>query len=142
MTTKKRQRAENPQQRQKEEPRVGIFWVCDGVPIIDGTPLTQAEPYGDFLTHPRSHYEVWGELQRRGSVSIDVEYEEAPRGRLTYDTKAKKFQMLADRCIVKNKALVEQIKKELRLPKRISLGTDSHYRCPRCSPATPDSGDM
>ena len=126
--------------RLKEEPRVGIFWVVDGKLLIDSTPLSRAEPYGDFLTHPRSHYAVWGEFQHRGSVPIDLEYEEAPRGRVMYDGKARRFQVLADHCILKNRAWVEQIKKELRLPRLISLGGDSHYRCPDCSQNTSDLG--
>jgi hypothetical protein len=43
-----------PAQRRNEEPRVGIFWLIDGKPLIDSTPLGEAEPYGDHLTHPRS----------------------------------------------------------------------------------------
>jgi len=33
--------------------------------LIDSTSLAEAEPYGDFLTHPRGHYEVWSRWQRR-----------------------------------------------------------------------------
>jgi len=48
----------------QSSPAVGIVWgVRDGNGprriVIDGTPLGKAEPYGDFLTHPRGHYEVW-----------------------------------------------------------------------------------
>ena len=32
------------------EPRVGIFWLVDGEPLIDSTSLSEAEPYGDHLT--------------------------------------------------------------------------------------------
>jgi len=28
------------------EPRVGIFWLVDGEPLIDSTSLSDAEPYG------------------------------------------------------------------------------------------------
>ena len=127
-----------PEQRRTKEPHVGIFWVVNGRPIIDSTPLSRSEQYGDFLSHPRSHYEVWSELQNSGSVSIDLEYEDSPRGRVMYDLKARRFQMLADPCILRRKSLVEQIKKELRLPKLISLGTDTHYRCADCLHATLD----
>jgi hypothetical protein len=49
---------------------VGIFW---GIPesdhswtlLIDSTSLAEAETYGNFLTHPRGHYEVWSHWQRR-----------------------------------------------------------------------------
>ena len=64
-----------PAQHRKEEPHVGIFWLVSGKPIIDSTPLSQAEPYGDHLTHARGHAEVWGQYQRVGVVPIDMEYE-------------------------------------------------------------------
>jgi hypothetical protein len=34
--------------------------LVDGKPIIDSTPLSEAEDYDDFQTHPRSHLDVWG----------------------------------------------------------------------------------
>ena len=59
-----------PAQRRKKEPRVGIFWLVDGKPLIDVAPLSEAEPYGDHLTHPRGHPEVWEQWQRtRGSFT-------------------------------------------------------------------------
>ena len=34
--------------------------------FIDSASLAEAEPYGDFLTHPRGHLqEVWSHWQRR-----------------------------------------------------------------------------
>jgi len=41
------------------EPRVGIFWVVDGKPLIDSTSLNEAEPYGDHLTHQSCLRSVW-----------------------------------------------------------------------------------
>ena len=32
--------------------------------LIDATPLAEAEPCGDFLTHPRGHYEVWSSMAK------------------------------------------------------------------------------
>src|SRR5690606_22031289 len=54
---------------------VGIFW---GIPESDGswtiladaTSLTEAEPYGDFLTHPRGHYDVWTRWQEMRTAPI------------------------------------------------------------------------
>jgi hypothetical protein len=34
---------------------VGIFWLVNGKMVIDSTPLSEAEPYGDHRDHPRSH---------------------------------------------------------------------------------------
>lgn len=43
---------------------VGIVWgVREGsgplALVLDRTPLVAAESYGDRLTHPRGHHEVW-----------------------------------------------------------------------------------
>jgi hypothetical protein len=107
--------------RQRKNPHVGIFWVVGGKPIIDRTPLGQAETYGDHLTHPRSHLEVWTRLQQSGTVPDDIEYEEHPRGRIIYGTKTRQFTILAGRCILKKTDLVEKIKSDMGLPKDTQL---------------------
>jgi hypothetical protein len=120
---------------------VGIFWLVDGKPLIDSAPLSEAEPYGDHLTHPRGHAEVWEQCQRNGAVSPDFEYEEPPRGRVMYNAKTGRFTLLADKCILKRKELITKIKEELRLPKKTTLGTDSHYRCFACLYGRDDDED-
>jgi len=122
-----------PAQPRKKEPRVGIFWLVDGKPLIDSAPLSEAEPYGDHMTHPRSHAAVWEQYQRNGIVSREMEYEEAPRGRVMHNTKTRRFTLLADKCILKNKRIVRKIMSEMSLPsKSTDRGTDSHYRCFAC----------
>ena len=121
-----------PAQRRKKEPRVGIFWAVDGKPLIESAPLPEAEPYGDHLTHPRGHAGVWGQYQRGGIVSREMEYEEPPRGRVMYNTKTRRFTLLADRCILRDKDLVRKIKSQMNLPRNTETDTDSHYRCFVC----------
>ena len=88
--------------RRRTEPQLGIFWLVDGKPLIDSASLSDAEPYGDHLTHPQGHAAVWEQYQRVGTVPADMEYEEAPRGRVMYSTKTRRFRFLADRCILKD----------------------------------------
>ena len=116
----------------KPEPHVGIFWIVQRKSIIDSTPLSEAEPYGDFLTHPRGHAEVWEALQQNGAVPSDMEYEEFPRGRAMYNTQTRQFTLLADRCILSDKILVRTLMSALRLPRNTELSADSHYQCPGC----------
>lgn len=118
--------------RKTPEPHVGIFWIVQRKSLIDSTPLSEAEPYGDFLTHPRGHAEVWETYQQTGVVPSDMEYEECPRGRATYNTKTRRFMLLADRCILKDKILVRTIVRALHLPRNTELSADSHYQCPGC----------
>ena len=113
-------------------PRLGIFWLVAGKLLIDSAPLSDCEKYGDHLNYPDSHIRVWERWQEVGKAPAETEYEEHARGRVMFDTKAKRFTLLADRCILKKKELIVQIKEELHLPKQTSLGTDPHYRCFRC----------
>jgi hypothetical protein len=91
---------------------VGIFWGIPGPDhsweiLVDATPIAKAEPYGDFLTHPRGHYDVWSKWQKqsvhelsRRSVATAIahhEYEDFPRGRIVYNIKTASFIVYADR---------------------------------------------
>lgn len=120
------------QSKSGPEPHVGIFWLLDGTLLTDSTPLHQAEPYGDHLTHPRSHLDVWDGWQKLGKVPIDVPYEEPPRGRVVFNRKTSQSVLLADKCILERKSVVAEIAKALGLPKNVTLGSDSHYRCSKC----------
>lgn len=117
-----------------EEPRVGIFWLLgDGRLLVDSTPLAEAEPYGECLTHPRSHVDQWEELQRQGIAPRDVEYEEMPRGRVVYDARQKRFTIYGDRCILRGKAIARKVMLAMRLAEsQTETSSDPHYRCSRC----------
>ena len=141
--TRKRDWDESTTRRRKKEPHIGIFWVVGGKPIIDGTPLSQAEPYADHLTHPRGHVDVWPLFQRNGIAPNDMEYEEVPRGRVMYDTKIRRFKLLADRCILKRKDLVRKIMAAMNLPSNnTDQRTDSHYRCTACPSRNSNNEDF
>jgi hypothetical protein len=117
----------------KKEPSVGIFWVIGGKLVIDSTPLSQAEPYGVHLSHLGGHLEVWTMLQQKGTVPSDIEYEEAPRGRVIYNANTGRFSFLADKCILRDKIMLTKIMSELHLPsENTDKGTDAHYRCSSC----------
>ncbi len=117
-----------------EESRVGIFWLLgDGSLLVDSTPLAEAEPYGECLTHPRSHIDQWAEFQRQGIFARDIEYEEMPRGRVVYDTRQKRFAIYGDRCILRKKAIVRKVMLAMSLAEsRTKTSSDPHYRCSRC----------
>ncbi len=119
--------------RRKKEARVGIFWLVDGKLVMDSTSLSMSEHYGGFKIHPADHCSVWERFQPSGAVPDDMEYDERPRGRVMYDTKARRFRLLADRCILKNKGVIRDIISKMNLPSgNTDMGTDSHYRCFRC----------
>ena len=122
-----------PTRHPKKETSVGVFWVIEGRLVVDSMPLGEAEPYGDHLTHPRSHIDVWEQWRLGGKVPAESEYEEFPRGRVMYNTKSQRFTLLADRCILRDKDVVSRIMSELHLPsENADVETDAHYRCSSC----------
>jgi hypothetical protein len=115
---------------------VGIFWLVGDRLILDTSPLSEAEPYGDCLGHRTSHIDYWTAQQRLGAVPLDLEYEEPPRGRVIYNTKTQRFALYADRCILKKKSAVNRIMRTMCLPAaQTEIATDGyfgHYKCFNC----------
>jgi hypothetical protein len=114
------------------EPEVGIFWLVGRRLVLDTTPLHEAEAYGVCLNHVKSHIDRWSEMQQEGIVPRDMEYEECPRGRVVYGTKAQEFTLLADRCILKSKSALARLLKRMHLPEGTIIDVDLHYRCFKC----------
>jgi len=124
--------------------RVGIFWGI-AIPgsrehalIADATDLEMAEPYGDFLTHDRAHYDVWEAWKRLGARELDArglprviawsEYEEFPRGRIVYHTADKHFVIYADRRLQTRNFIAIVVKNFGLQELRHSVRSDAHYR--------------
>ncbi|WP_246777226.1 hypothetical protein [Microvirga sp. VF16] len=106
--------------------------------INDKTDLSNAEPYGEFLTHPKGHYEFWEELRRGGAEPLKrrgwpttilaYEYEQWPRGRIVYNTKTNFFTLYADRKL-QSPAIINQIISEFGLAsENCAVQSDPHYR--------------
>src|ERR1700689_5305755 len=95
---------------------VGIFWLIGDRLILDTSPLSEAEPYGDCLGHRTSHIDYWTAQQCLGAVSRDMEHEESPRGRGGFNKRTQRFALYADRCILKRKAVVKRIMGAMHLP--------------------------
>ena len=121
---------------------VGIFWWMPddaGVQCLvsDALPVSEAEPYGDCLTHPRGHHEVWEQWRRlspaqrksRGvpNVVATEEYETFPRGRIVLYAPSDTFWIYADRRL-QRPGIVMQIKRRFGLDgSKCDLKSDEHY---------------
>ncbi len=69
-----------PVQHRKKEPRVGIFGVVGGKPLIDNTPLSQAEP--ESSTPPAAlafRPNLIASLEKRPSSCLATMTESSPR---------------------------------------------------------------
>jgi hypothetical protein len=111
---------------------VGIIYVVSDKLWIDATPVVRARNFGDLWFHERYHCQYWEQLVKQRAVP-DTEYERYPRGRVSYEKRSGKFRLLADRCILSDKALVAAILLQMNLPARdTETGTDTLYHCFRC----------
>ena len=122
---------------------VGIFW---GIPepdgswsiLIDATSLAEAEPYGDFLTHPRGHYEVWTQWQKTRTAPdangfilqtiADHEYEFFPRGRIVYNIATNSFILYADRHLQQDTTIMRIANQFGLAAGTFAVFSDLHYR--------------
>jgi hypothetical protein len=121
---------------------VGIFWAIKppGIPLIlldHRCSLDVAELYGDMLTCPHGHYDIWEEwrkaptdVQRDArSVVVASEYEEWPRGRVVFDAIHQEFTCYADVQVLRRPSLIATIQQRFGLPiERTKMMWDSHYR--------------
>jgi hypothetical protein len=120
-------------QPDNNQPLVGIFWWFRVRLILDASPLSEAEKYGDCLTHSRSHIDHWTGLLQRNEVPIEVEYEEPPRGRVMWNTISERCLILTDRCILRKQGSLNRIMRSMRIPMQTAdTETDAHYRCFQC----------
>lgn len=122
---------------------VGIVWgVYDGCSamhlLTDQTSVTEAEPYGEFLTHPRGHFEVWEGWRRLGRAGRKRhglpaliawhEYEDFPRGRIVFHTGTGRFTLYADPKLQTSSVLGEIFPTFGLDPTRCGIRSDLHYR--------------
>ncbi|RVU14215.1 hypothetical protein EOE48_24220 [Methylobacterium oryzihabitans] len=124
------------------EPSVGIFWgVPDGgrtVLVTDHTPLTEAEVYGDCLTHPRGHHEVWEAWRKLGATAlrrcglppaiVSHEYEAFPRGRVVYMREPALFTLYADRRLQRPETIADILQLFGLNGQTHTVRSDAHYR--------------
>jgi hypothetical protein len=123
---------------------VGIFWAVQergsaAVLLDHRCPISEAEPYGDMLTCPHGHYEVWEQWrtnarnERSGLAFLiaTAEYEEWPRGRIVYSSPHDRFVLYADAQILSRPDLLTIIHERFgsRVDRKQTTQTmpDSHY---------------
>jgi hypothetical protein len=131
-----------PERGAATAPSVGIFWrVPDGgqtVLIMDRTTLAEAESYGDCLTHPRGHHEVWEAWRRLGATALrrgglppaitQYEYEALPRGRVVYMRGPALFTLYADRRLQRPETIAELVQLFGLFGERHVVLSDADYR--------------
>lgn len=120
---------------------VGLFWVVEQArqPFVlaVSAPRSEAQRYGDHLMLDLGHYEHWQALAARGIAALRAsglptapawsEYEEWPRGRVSYDAARARFVILADRKLHRPD-FIALIAERFRLnPEAVEVRRDPHY---------------
>jgi hypothetical protein len=127
--------AQEPRPRPSAAPQVGIVYVIDGALYLEGTPVLEAEAYGDFQTHPNGHLDWWPRLVRRLNLLSPPSYDYYPRGRVNYARSEGRYQLYLDRCLLEEAHTVQSILRRMRLADQaVAVVTDEHYRCSACNP--------
>ena len=102
---------------------IGIFFVIDGKLVTYKEKLKYEDT--DFIDVEMSHYAFFNTL----SASFDNEYSMFPRGRILYNNKEQCFYLYAYKNVLKNKAILDNVKKEFNLPNfNIKYKGDEHYK--------------
>ena len=83
------------------------------------------------LIHDNGHVDFWEEMKLKtgfSSVFHNFEYDEVPRGRVSYHVSEKRFYIYADRKLLK-KSIMQKIIDEFGLSEQpYIIKTDGHYR--------------
>ena len=130
-------RRQSPAPREKTQPSVGILFVLGNQVLIESTPASEGEVYGDFFNHGNGHPDFWSRLQASGQVPEDQDYINIPRGRAVVNRLTGRPILYLDRCVSRKPALVREIKRRLELPPSTEISPDPHYRCGVCLSRSP-----
>lgn len=123
--------------RAAKVPEVGIFFVVNAKPLVQGIPWRVNPSYAGYRTYGVGHPEFWRFLLQADAVPCAMRHAEAARGCVNYHEASQKFTMFADRRIIKRKLQVQAIMTELNLPPDTSVVVDDHYQCLGCLPRRP-----
>ena len=122
---------------------VGFFWIVDGrsggdAVLKESCPLAEAERYGPSLTHPGAHSDFWDRLARRSpqwlrerdlSPSVlSTEYDDWPRGRVTYSVETGRFSLFADRRLMRPDRISKIASSFSLADGSYDVRSDPHYR--------------
>lgn len=121
---------------------IGPYWFVQDnsrrILLVAGRcQLAGAEKYGDCLTSPHGHYDLW-ESWRAGSppgglaaIVREAEYEEWPRGRVVFNFVRSQFIVYGDKQVFEHK-LQDRLLEHFGIPAdRVEFSKDEHYQSTR-----------
>ena len=117
----------------RHAPKLGIFYLFNGRIISETAAVSTIDPSGSVLFYPRQHYELWSQLQKENHDLGDLDCYALPRGRVSFNLKNNRFQVVADQHILENSNLIERILWDFDLERAdTEFRADEQYRCSLC----------
>lgn len=118
--------------------QIGIFWFvrwkADLRLLAASCPVGDGEPYGDMITYGIGHYATWNSWRRSRNARLEraianaFEYEEWPRGRVSFDTKRKRPFLLCDAKVMTGDPIGLVSSRFNISVDNLMTGTDPHYK--------------
>ena len=116
-----------------KEPHVGIFYDIYGTIHWCGTPLRIAAGSGYYKIEKTTHPQLWEELKKGDSRISQFDSHHFPRGRVSFDTSNKQFEIAADEHILNDPDLKDQICSKFDIKSYPKVWVkDAHYMCTEC----------
>ena len=109
-------------------PRLGIFWLVGEEIVSFSTPLDRAEHAGGFANYRHGHVDLRRFVCRSRPRLRGVEYEFAPRGRVTYDVADDAFNLLVPTAFLNDRDITSRLVEGFSLPPaQVRVIADAHY---------------
>ena len=120
--------------QKSESPHLGLFYVIDEKLYWEGVPLKNAPDSSHFRIYPKMHPTFWNNTIAKNRPELDkFDAYYFPRGRVVYDKKSCRYELIADKCIIRKEGIISQIITEMKLSqKNTKILDDSHYECFKC----------
>jgi hypothetical protein len=112
---------------------IGIFYLINGRIVSEKAAVSTIKPSSAVRAYPRQHYDFWSELQKKDPDLYDLDCYALPRGRVLYNEKTRKVEVLADRHILEKDRLRTLVIQDFHLEKSdVQFKEDENYRCAVC----------
>jgi len=112
-------------------PEVGIWWLWRGRLLKSSVPYPEGTRYDRHVNGTEDHYSFWPRLQAVHTELRGLEYEEVPRGRVIYDTAARRTYCYTRRALTRDAGLRQLVIEGFNCdPRRTVFRQDDHYEDP------------
>ena len=113
-------------------PRIGIFWLHlkEGKIEIFYSRTMIPElgcTYGTYILDPAGHFEIWESLKVDDIIPRNTNYDDLPRGRVSYDQNKKQYVVYHGSYIKSSTCIRQAIKYKFKLKRNTRWEPDLHY---------------